>query len=443
MILRSTIVALCTAAALLAQDYSAKAQAYVESWVRDGQFSGAVLVMKDGQPLVRKGYGLANREWNIPNAPDTKFRLGSITKQFTAAAILQLAEQGKLSIDDPVSKHYPESPAAWEKITIHHLLNHTSGIPSYTAIPDFFQKQSMIRRSPAEIVKLTQDKPLEFDPGAKYAYNNTGYVLLGHIIERLSGQSYDAYLRKHVLDPLGLKDSGYDWNTTVIPRRASGYNPDGAIAPYLDMSLPHAAGSLYATIDDLAKWMHALESGKVVSKDHYAKMTTAYRNNYGYGLMMTKIENHDVIGHGGGINGFNTSLLRAPADNLTVAVLANQAGPAADTIARELAAMYFGKDVKPRALMTEIKLPAEKLDSVAGQYELRPGFVLKVWREGDQLMTQATGQGKLPLQASAEDRFFSRMVGAEIVFQRDAAGNVTSLVLHQGGRQIPGKRIGD
>ncbi|MFN7932497.1 MAG: serine hydrolase [Bryobacteraceae bacterium] len=440
---RFTFLLLTASAILSAQDYASKAQAYVDSWLRDGQFTGTVIVTKDGQPLFRKGYGQANREWNIPNAPDTRFRLGSITKQFTAASILQLVEKGKLSIDDPVSKHYPDAPASWEKITIHHLLNHTSGIPSYTAIPDFFAKQSMIRRSPVEIVKLTQDKPLEFEPGSKFAYNNTGYVLLGAIIERITGGTYDEYLRKNIFEPLGLKDSGYDWNTTIVARRATGYTPDGKIAPYLDMSLPHAAGSLYSTIDDLAKWADALESGKVVSKEHYAKMTTAYLNNYGYGLTMAKIENHDVIGHGGGINGFNTSLMRAPADKLTVVVLANQNGPAADVIARELLALHFGKDVKPRPLLTEIKLPAEKLDSVAGQYELRPGFVLKVWREGDQLITQATGQGKLPIAASAEDRFFSKIVGAEIEFKRDAAGKVTSLILHQGGRDMPAKRIGD
>lgn len=438
------LIAVWLSAALLsAQDFAAKAEAYVASWARDGQFAGVVLVAKDGQPLLRKGYGLANREWGIPNAPDTRFRLGSITKQFTAAAILQLVERGKLSLEDPVSKHYPDAPAAWEKITIHHLLNHTSGIPSYTALPDFFQKQSMIARKPAEIVKLTQDQPLEFEPGSQFKYNNTGYVLLGHLIERIGGVSYDEYLRKNVLAPLGLADTGYDWNTAVIARRASGYNPDGKLAPYLDMSLPHAAGSLYSTVDDLSRWFDALEAGKVVSKANYAKMSTAYLGGYGYGLKMQKIEGHEVVGHGGGINGFNTSLLRAPADGLTVVVLANQAGPAADMVASELAALFLGKDVKPRPVFTEVKLPVEKLDAVAGQYELRPGFVLKVWRDGAQLMTQATGQGAIPVMASAEDRFFSRQVGAELEFKRGAEGKVTSLVLHQGGHQMPANKIAE
>lgn len=432
-----------SAALLSAEDFTAKAGAYVDSWVRDGQFSGIVLVSKDGKPLLRKGWGMANREWNIPNAPDTRFRLGSITKQFTAAAILKLAEEGKLSLQDPVGKYYTDAPAAWEKITIHHLLNHTSGIVSYTGLPGFFQKESMIARKPAEIVKLTQDKPLEFEPGSKMKYNNSGYILLGCVIEKVSGMAYDEYLKKSLFEPLGLKDTGYDWNQTIIARRASGYLPDGKNAPYLDMSLPYAAGSLYSTVDDLAVWAAALESGKVVSKEHYVKMTTPYLNNYGYGLVMEKIENHDVVGHGGGINGFNTSLIRAGGDGLTVAVLANQNGPAADRIGKDLVALYLGKDVKPRPVLSEVKLPAAKLDSVAGQYELRPGFVLKVWREGEQLMTQATGQGKLAIQASAEDQFFSTLVDARIIFQRGPDGKVTQLTLHQGGREMVGKRIGD
>ncbi len=441
--MRILIAWLLSAALAFGQDFAAKADAYVASWVRDGQFQGTVLVTKEGQPLLRKGYGLANREWQTANGPDVKYRLGSITKQFTAAAILQLVERGKLSLEEPIGKYYTEAPAAWEKVTIHQLLNHTSGIPSYTAIPRFFNKQAMMPMTPAEIVKLTQDKPLEFDPGTKFKYNNSGYILLGYVIEKVSGGSYDEYVRKNLLEPLGLKDTGYDWNTTVIPKRASGHEPNGKLAPHLDMSVPFAAGSLYSTADDLVKWAEALESGKVVSKESYAKMTTAYLSKYGYGLVMDKSEGHDVIGHGGGINGFNTLLMRAPAEKVTVVVLANQNGPAADTMGKELMAMYFGKDVKPRPVLTEVKQPVEKMDAVTGQYELRPGFVLKVWREGEQMVTQATGQGKMPVFALSENRYFSKLVDAQLEFKRGEDGKATGLVLHQGGRQMEWKRIGE
>ncbi len=161
------------AALALSQDFPTKADTYVQSWARDGLFRGSILVAKDGHPIFRKGYGLANSEWDIPNSPETKFRLGSITKQFTAVAVLQLAEQNKLKLSDPVKLHYPDAPATWDKITIHHLLNHTSGIKSYTGLRDFFSKHAHQARTPSEIVKLTQDMPLEFKPGEKFAYNNT------------------------------------------------------------------------------------------------------------------------------------------------------------------------------------------------------------------------------------------------------------------------------
>src|SRR5688572_17307322 len=200
----------------VAQDYAARADAFVNAFVEQKKFMGAVLVAQDGKPVLRKGYGFANVEWEIPNTPDTKFRLGSITKQFTALAILQLAEAGKLSLDDPAKKYYSDAPPAWDKVTVHHLLNHTSGIPSYTSIPNFFRDKARDPLKPAEIVKLTQDKPLEFEPGEKMIYSNSGYVLLGHIIEKASGEEYADYMRKHIFEPLGMKNTGYDMQKTII-----------------------------------------------------------------------------------------------------------------------------------------------------------------------------------------------------------------------------------
>src|SRR5579863_839059 len=202
---------------------AAKSEALIEPIVQADQFSGTVLVAKNGVPVFRKACGLANREWGIPNTPDTKFRIGSNTKQFTATAILQLAEAGKLSVDDPVSKYYSDGPATWKGITIKHLLTHTSGIPSYTAIPHFFSGDARLDRTPEEIIKLTQDKPLEFEPGSKFSYDNSGYIILGYIIEKISGEHYADYVQHHVFDPLGMKSTGYDVSETIIPKRASGY----------------------------------------------------------------------------------------------------------------------------------------------------------------------------------------------------------------------------
>src|SRR5437588_7987449 len=178
--------------------YAKAADSVAKAYADAGLFSGTILVAQDGKPILRKGYGLANREWNVAATPETRFRLGSITKQFTAAAILQLAEEGKLSLDDPVSKYYPQAPAAWAPITLKHLLTHTSGIPSYTSIPGFFDKSSQADRTPEEIIALTQDKPLEFKPGEKFSYDNTGYIILGFVIEKVSGQPYRDYLQDHI-----------------------------------------------------------------------------------------------------------------------------------------------------------------------------------------------------------------------------------------------------
>lgn len=426
-----------------AQDFATKADAYVQSWVRDRQFRGAVLVAQDGQPTFRKAYGKANDEWDIPNTPDTKFRLGSITKQFTAVAILQLAEKGKLKLDDPIKIYYPDAPAAWDRVTIHHLLNHTSGIPSYTDLPGFMAQRSQNPLKPAEIVKLTQNRPLEFQPGEGYKYNNTGYILLGVVIEKASGQSYATYIQKNLLEPLGMRDSGYDLSAPIIKKRASGYQPDGTNAPFIDMTLPYAAGSLYSTVDDLLKWEQAMYTEKLISKASFEKMTTPGKGEYGYGIVSQTLFGKKAHGHGGGINGFNTMMLRFPDQKVTTIVFANQNGPAAEQIARDLARLHFGEDVQPRPAYTEIKLPAKTIDSLAGRYQIAPNFVLKVWREGDQILTQATGQDIIEVFAKAENRLAAKVMEAELEFQRDADGKVTGLIIHQGGRTMPAKRLAD
>lgn len=426
---------------LLAQDFAASADAVVQSFVRDGLFRGSVLVAKDGQPVLRKGYGWANAEWEIPNSPETRFRLGSITKQFTAAAILQLAEAGKLKLEDPVSQYYAAAPAAWEKVTIYHLLTHSSGIPSYTGLPDFASKTIRHRLTPEQIVRLTQEMPLEFVPGEGMKYNNTGYVLLGYVIEKVSGESYAAYLQKRIFGPAGMKDSGYDDTETVLKKRAAGYSPSGRNSAFIDMSLPYAAGSLYSTVDDLLKWNTALEGTQILTAESRAKMGTPFKNNYAFGLVIGKLGEHRMERHGGGIPGFNTHLIHFPAERVTVVTLANQEGPWADRIADQLARLYFGEKVTPRPLRTEVTLPAEKLDRLVGEYRLSEKMVLKVWREGTAMITQATGQGRLPVAVMGENKLYAAMPDAELEFEFDESGQVKSLVLHQGGRDTRAPKI--
>ena len=328
---------------------AAKSEALIEPIVRGDQFSGTVLVAKNGVPVFRKAYGLANREWDVPNTPDTKFRIGSNTKQFTATAILQLAEAGKLSIDDPVSKYYASAPDAWKSITIRHLLTHTSGIPTYTAIPHFFAGDARLDRTPEEIIKLTQDKPLEFEPGSKFSYDNSGYIILGYIIEKASGEHYADYLQHHIFDALDMKSTGYDVSETIMPKRASGYDWNKTKfvnTPYLSMTEPYSAGSLYSTVDDMLIWDQALNLGKPLSPPSLQKMFTDYGHGYGYGWMIDNQFGHQHIWHGGGINGFVSKFDRYPRDKLTVVVFSNETNAPVGRIADGLAAIYL--DVPPR-----------------------------------------------------------------------------------------------
>ena len=437
--IRALFVAALLAAALHAEDFAARAGQFINALVEQNQFTGTVLVARDGKPIFRKGFALANREWNIPNGPDTKFRLGSITKQFTATAILELAEAGKLKTGDPISKYYADAPASWSKITIHHLLTHTSGIPSYTSIPRFFEKQAMFDLTPAEIVKLTQDQPLEFEPGEKWKYDNSGYILLGYVIEKVSGQNYADFIRQHIFEPLGMRDTGYDNTKDILPHRASGYVYNSGHwlnAPYLAMTLPYAAGSLYSTVDDLLVWDQALYAGKLLSAESFQKMFTPYKNGYGYGWGIGKQFDRKMISHNGGINGFSTIISRYPDDKVTVIVLANMQTNATGRIAKALAGMVFGV---PPVAHTEIKIDPALLDGYAGKYELAAA-VFTVSKDGERLMIGPEGQPKAQLFPMAQDRFFLKVVDAEVEFKRDARGNVSEMVLHQDGNDMSGAR---
>jgi CubicO group peptidase (beta-lactamase class C family) len=309
------------------------------------RFNGSVLVARDGKVLLAKGYGMANFEHDVPNTPRTKFRLGSITKQFTAAAVMQLAEKGKLDVDDTVCKFVNPCPEAWKPVSLHHLLSHTGGVPSYTSMPSYGPNMSRFMSLDA-LIGTFRDKPLSFAPGEKWVYSNSGYVLLGLVIEKASELSYEEYLARHIFGPLKMANSGYDRYQILLEHRAGGYvrGSDGQVrnAPYLDMSQPYAAGALYSTIEDLHTWDRALYTDLVISKASRERMFTAVKNNYGYGWMMDRHAGHARIHHGGGINGFVTEIARYPDAGLLVVVLSNLQGSAVGKAANELAGIALG-----------------------------------------------------------------------------------------------------
>jgi CubicO group peptidase (beta-lactamase class C family) len=426
-----------------AQDV-ARMEELIRGRVDDGSFMGTVLVARADAVILSKGYGSANLEWNLPNTPSTKFRIGSITKQFTAASILLLAERGKLALDDPIKKHYSIAPPAWDAITIRHLLTHTSGIPNHTSFPEFQQTGHLRPTTPEQTIASFRDKPLDFAPGERMSYSNSGYVLLGHLVERSSGQSYADYLRANVFEPLGMKDSGYDSSATIIPNRAAGYTMTASgirNAAYVDMTVPHGAGGLYSTTEDLLRWTQGLFGGRLLSADSLAKMTTPFKNNYAFGVVVSDVGGRKVVQHNGGIQGFNTDLRFYPDTRITVAVLANLNGPAAGQLAGQLGALAHGDAVRLSSERTSIELSRDKLDRLVGSYALAPTANMIITVEGNQLMSRLGAQPVVPLFAESETVFFPRVVDAEVEFELDASGTATALVLRQNGLVQRGPRL--
>jgi CubicO group peptidase (beta-lactamase class C family) len=439
---RWTAIPLLWVSICLAQDNLPRMEQVIRSYADNKQFMGSVLVARNAAVLLNKGYGFADLEWEVPNSPTTKFRLGSITKQFTAACILLLEERGQLKLDDPVKKYVTGAPAAWDKVTVFNLLTHTSGIPSFTGFPDYASTEA-IATTPEKLVARFRDKPLEFQPGEKWNYSNSGYALLGYLIEKISQQSYSQFVQANIFSPLGMKDSGYDSNSAVILHRASGYTPsDKGIVNtgYIDMTIPFSAGGLYSTTEDLLRWEQGLMGGKLLSAASLQKMTTPFKSDYAFGLAVRSVNGHKLIEHGGGIEGFNTELAYYPEEKLTVIVLANLNGQAPGEIASSLAALARGEKVVLPAERREVTVPPAILANYVGTFELAPGFSIVMTLEGDQLMTQATGRPKFPLFAESETKFFLRVVDTQVEFFKNEKGEVTHLVLHQGGQDTKGTK---
>ena len=424
-------------------DVSTRADEYCRAEETVNRFSGSVLVAKGDQVLFAKGYGLANVEHGVLNSPQTIFRLGSITKQFTAMAILILQEQGKLSVDDLVSKHVEECPEAWSEVTVHQLLSHTSGIPNFTGLPEY-RSTMMLPSPPAKTLDRVRNLALEFKPGEKFAYSNSGYVLLGQIIEKVAGTSYEEFLRKSIFEPLDMKKSGYDSPETILTNRAAGYRRAGeklSNAAYLDMTIPHAAGSLYSTVEDLHRWSRALDAGKLVSGQGREKMFTPVKGTYGYGWVIDQKFGRRCVMHGGGINGFVTHIARFPEEELCVVVLCNSEGAGAGMAGNALAAIALGEKYELPQERKFVAVEGKVLDNYVGTYKIEDRFEIVVSRDGVRLMAQPTGQPKVHLRAESEAKFFIQEVNATVTFGQDEKGDVSHLILRQGGRDIQAMKV--
>jgi D-alanyl-D-alanine carboxypeptidase len=326
-----------------------KVDAIVKEAMAKRHIPGAsVAVMKEGRPLLMKGYGFANIELNVPATSSTVYEIGSITKQFTATVVMMLIDEGKIGLDDPIMKYLEGLPEAWSEVTVRHLLTHTSGIKSYTNLPSFLANLRKDYKE-EEIPRLSYAIPLEFKPGEKFAYNNSGYFLLGMILEKVSGKSYSDLLRDRIFSPLGMTSTRVNSLRDVIPNRASGYEWTGAgykNAEYISMTQPGGAGVLVSTVQDMAKWDAALYGDRLLKKASLRQMWTPFKLNngtassYGFGWGINNRPGHRGVAHGGGIPGFTTDIRRLLDDRLTVVVFTNSGSANPGSIAESIAEAY-------------------------------------------------------------------------------------------------------
>lgn len=430
-------------------EVSKKINEYLKACAEYKNFHGSILVENEGKVILKKGYGMADYENSILNEPNTRFAIGSVTKQFTAMAIMQLYEKGKLSLDDNLSKYIPDFPRG-DEITVHHLLTHTSGIVNYTALPEFWTDYSNSNTIEA-VIDMVKDMPLEFEPGASWNYCNTGYVILGDIVEKVTRNDLGRYLEKNIFKPLNMKNTGVSYKNGDKKFDTVGYDGFLEIQP-IDDSLvlkgSYGAGFLYSTVEDLYRWEKALDSGKLVSKKTMEIMFSSHvelapNNYYGYGWVINNEGSDKEIYHDGSVPGFASIISRYVERNSSIIVLSNNSSAGSDIykIKRDINSILLGLEVEFPVEKKEIVLDIDTLDSLTGTYEVAPGIQFDITREGSHLYAKYTGQDRYEIYAESENRFFYKVVEAEIAFDKDENGQVEGLTLYQLGIEIPAVRL--
>jgi CubicO group peptidase (beta-lactamase class C family) len=406
--------------------------------VRNNHYSGAVLVSRDGEVLIKKGYGLADVEWQIPNKPDTRFSIASVSKQFTAVLIMKLQEEGKLRVTDRVCLYLDPCPESWSSIRISHLLSHTSGISDFTETPSF-STDLRLSHTKDEVVLMFRDKPLESVPGDKFRYSNSNYFLLGMILEKVAGKPFDDELANEVLEPLGMKDTGVIDNGSIIEKRARGYRPaaDGRVvdAETMDPSWSFGAGQMYSTVEDLKIWDDALYSDKVLPRSTLKSMWTPVKDDYGLGWNVPAVSHatldRRVIYHSGSSVGFISCVSRFPEGRLLVVVLANYTMVKhACSVATGLAAIAYGDPAAARRDPVRVQLDPKIEARYVGSYHVSSDLDVQVTLEDGTLFATIEGQPKLAMLASSEREFFLKDFDTQLDFIVDAAGKATGFVAH-------------
>jgi CubicO group peptidase (beta-lactamase class C family) len=420
----------------------------------------AVAIIKDGSIIYKNGYGMANLEYNVLITPQTIFHVASVSKQFTAFAIALLADQGKLSLDDDIREYLPTIPDFGKKITILHMIHHTSGLRDQWELLQMagWRLDDVITQD--HILKMVKhQKELNFNPGDEYLYCNTGYTLLTEIVEKVSGMSFREFTQSNIFEPLGMKHTHFhDDHEMVVKNRAYSYAP-GEGNNYRKSVLSYAnvgATSLFTTVEDLAKWNKNLDDGRLGGADVIKLMhergilNNGNKLDYAFGLVIGEYRGSIMVGHSGGDAGFRSHICRFPEQQFSVVVLSNLSNFNPYDRAMEITDIYLTdkldtlkqKSIEPETIKrTEVKVDPNIYNEYTGKYELFPGFIITITKENDRLMSQATGQAKFEVFPESETKFFLKVVEAQIIFQRDETGNVSQLTVHQNGQDMVAKRI--
>jgi CubicO group peptidase (beta-lactamase class C family) len=416
------------------QDLSSKMDQLVSAYSSEMRFNGSILVAHKGKVVLNKAYGYQNVKDSTPNTTETVYKIGSISKQFTAALILKLQEMKKLSVNDKISKYFPAFPKG-DSITIDQLIHHTSGITNYTSNREFMRNEVTKSHSRDSMMALFKDKPLDFSPGTQWRYSNSAYNMLGYIIEEVTGMSYYAAMRKYILEPLALKNAGFNFLSVDKKRKANGYFRFTELmnqqAPDVDSSVSYSAGAIYATTGDLYLWNKALWNNAVFNKESAKTATTPGKNKYGYGIFIDSLYGKQKIEHSGSIHGFNSNMVTIPSDGSCIILLANVGTPFLDTITKSLLAIMYDKPYTVPVPFKALSVSIAELKQFEGSFggEGMPTF--KIWVENEKLLSQPEGQDILELRPEKKDLFYVREEEARVRFNRNEQQVIESMTILQ------------
>jgi CubicO group peptidase (beta-lactamase class C family) len=431
--MKKTLFLLLLPFAMKAQTtYPTRLDAYMKAQENVNHFSGTVLVAQKGKVIYSNGFGEADKEWHVKNTVAGKYRIGSITKQFTAVCILQLAEQGKLGLEDKLSKYIPDYPQG-DQVTIHMLLNQTTGIKNYTELPEDSLHSDVLEVSPVDFINTFKFLPYNFAPGTQWAYSNSNYFLLGYIIEKITGKPFNTSLSA-LVEKAGLKNTGMDMADTILSNRVHGYWYTYNV-PFYNMSGPYSAGGMYSTVSDLLTWDQALMSNKLLSAATTQKMMTRYMGNYGYAVFVDSLDTHPRIWHSGGIPGFRSFLSWYKEGDICIVVLSNNESNA-QLVANGLAGIVLNMSVVNPYVHKPASINNAVIDNYAGTY-FATNMIELIRKEG-KLYRKVDGVNDIELIPESEKKFYyGDGTDRQIEFVTDPSGKVTKAHIISGGLKLP------